>query len=94
MREVLSKMLPDFSRNLTEKMLTYALGRGMQPYDAPVVQGITKKLAASGYGFRTLVNEVVDSLPFQARRGEGVPSGLGAIAPNAAKPDATAKLAR
>jgi hypothetical protein len=85
MREVLSRMLPDFSRNLTEKMLTYALGRGMQPYDAPVVQGITKKLAASGYGFRTLVNEVVDSLPFQARRGEGAPSRTSAIPPAVAK---------
>jgi len=74
MRDVLSRMLPDFSRNLTEKMLTYALGRGIQPYDAPVVQGITKKLAASGYGFRTLVNEVVESLPFQSRRGEALKS--------------------
>ena len=64
-------MLPDFSRCLTEKMLTYALGRGMAPYDKPTVQAITKQLAASGYGFQTLVNEVVRSLPFQSRRGEG-----------------------
>jgi mono/diheme cytochrome c family protein len=75
MRQVLSAMMPDFSRNLTEKMLTYALGRGVEPYDKPVVQGITKRLAASGYGFRTLVNQVVESLPFQARRGEAVPPG-------------------
>ena len=74
-------MLPDFSRNLTEKMLTYALGRGMAPYDKPTVQAITAQLAASGYGFRTLVHEVVQSLPFQSRRGEAVPSGQPAIAP-------------
>ena len=74
MRQVLSSMLPDFSRCLTEKMLTYALGRGLEPYDRPTVQGITKRLAASGYGFRTLVNEVVRSLPFQSRHGEAVPS--------------------
>jgi len=74
MRQVLSRMLPDFSRNLTEKMLTYALGRGVEPYDKPTVQTITKNLAASGYGFKTLVSEVVRSLPFQSRRGEGTRS--------------------
>jgi hypothetical protein len=78
-------MLPDFSRNLTEKMLTYALGRGVEPYDRPVVQGITTRLAASGYGFRTLVNQVVESLPFQARRGEAVPSGQPGNKPAAAQ---------
>ena len=34
---------------------------------------ITKRLAADGYGFQTLVTEVVHSLPFQSRRGEDVP---------------------
>jgi hypothetical protein len=53
-------------------MLIYALGRGLERYDRPTVQAITKKLAAEGYGFRTLVHEVVRSLPFQARRGEAV----------------------
>ena len=63
-------MLPDFSRCLTEKMLTYALGRGLERYDRPTVSDITRRLAASGYGFQTLVHEVVRSLPFQSRRGE------------------------
>jgi hypothetical protein len=74
MREVLSGMLPEFSRCLTQKMLTYALGRGLARYDNPTVNGITKRLAENGYGFRTLVNEVVRSLPFQSRRGEAVPA--------------------
>ncbi len=74
MRQVLGGMIPEFARCLTEKMLTYALGRGLERYDRPTVQAITKRLAASGYGFRTLVNEVVRSLPFQSRRGEAVPS--------------------
>jgi mono/diheme cytochrome c family protein len=73
MREVLSGMLPDFARCLTEKVMTYALGRGLQRYDRPTVNGITKRLAASGYGFQTLVEEVVHSLPFQSRRGEALP---------------------
>lgn len=72
MRQVLGGMMPEFSRCLTEKMLTYALGRGLARYDRLTVQGITKKLETSGYGFRTLVNEVVHSLPFQSRRGEAV----------------------
>ena len=68
-------MLPDVSRAMTEKMLTYALGRGLERYDRPTVRDITKQLAASGYGFQTLVLEVVRSLPFQSRRGEGAPAG-------------------
>ncbi|MEO7192757.1 MAG: DUF1592 domain-containing protein [Vicinamibacterales bacterium] len=72
MREVLSAMLPDFSRCLTEKMLTYALGRGLGRYDRPTVRTITKNLETAGYGFQTLVHEVVRSLPFQSRRGEAV----------------------
>jgi hypothetical protein len=72
MRQVLSAMLPDFSRALTEKMLVYSLGRGLQRYDRPTVQDITKRLETKGYGFQTLVSEVVKSLPFQSRRGEAV----------------------
>jgi hypothetical protein len=74
MRDVLSQMLPDFSRLLTEKLLTYALGRGIQPYDKPTIRRITNQAAASGYGFQTLVREVTRSLPFQQRRGEAVPA--------------------
>jgi hypothetical protein len=62
--------LPDFSRCLTEKMLTYALGRGLERYDRKTVEQITAKLAASDYAFQTLVTEIVHSLPFQSRRGE------------------------
>jgi hypothetical protein len=72
MRQVLGGMLPEFSRALTEKMLIFALGRGLQRYDRPTVQDITQKLADSGYGFQALIHEVVRSLPFQSRRGEGV----------------------
>jgi hypothetical protein len=77
MRDVLSQMVPDFSRLLTEKLLTYALGRGIQPYDKPTIRRITQQAAASGYGFQTLVREVTRSLPFQQRRGEAVPAASG-----------------
>jgi hypothetical protein len=72
MRQILSQRLPEFSRTLTEKLLIYALGRGLERYDKPTVRAITRRLAASGYGFQTLVREVVRSLPFQSRRGEAV----------------------
>ena len=72
MRQILSERMPEFSRALTEKMLIYALGRGLQRYDRPTVRDITTRLAASGYGLQTLVHEVVRSLPFHSRRGEQV----------------------
>jgi mono/diheme cytochrome c family protein len=71
LRQVLHGMLPDFSRCLTEKMLTYALGRGLEPYDKPTVRAITQKLAASKSGLQALVREIVRSLPFRSRRAEG-----------------------
>jgi hypothetical protein len=72
MRQILSERVPDVTRLLTEKLLIYSLGRGLQRYDRPTVNAITKRVAASGYGFQTLVREVVRSLPFQSRRAETI----------------------
>jgi len=70
MRTVLKSQLPQFSRCIVEKMLTYSLGRGLGSYDRRTVNEIDRKLAAGGYGFQTLIYEIVRSLPFQSRRGE------------------------
>jgi hypothetical protein len=70
MRTLLQDDLPAFSRCLTEKMLTYALGRGLERYDNKTVDEINRKLTASGYGLQTLILEVARSFPFQSRRGE------------------------
>lgn len=70
MRTILLAAMPQVSRCLTEKIMTYALGRGMQPYDNRAIDQIDKNLAADGYKFQTLIFEVVRSLPFQSRRGE------------------------
>jgi mono/diheme cytochrome c family protein len=70
MRAILESQLPDFSRTLTEKMLTYALGRGLRSYDRTAVASINRTLADNGYRFQTLIEEIVRSLPFQSRRGE------------------------
>ncbi|MBS1826746.1 MAG: DUF1592 domain-containing protein [Acidobacteria bacterium] len=74
MRVLLKDDLNRFTRGLTEKMLTYALGRGVERYDRKTVEEINRKLAAEGYRFQTLIHEVVRSLPFQSRRGEFVQS--------------------
>ena len=76
MRALLVSQLPQFSRTLTQKMLTYALRRGLKPYDRRTVDSIHRAVAADGYHFRTMVHEIVKSLPFQARRGEDVAGGL------------------
>ena len=70
MRDILTDSLPQVSRCLVEKIMTYALGRGMQTYDNRTIDEINRKLQGEGYHFQTLIYEVVRSLPFQSRRGE------------------------
>lgn len=65
------KRRAEFVRCITEKMLTYALGRGLEHYDRCAVDRIVEKLADGNYRFSVLVEEVVNSVPFQKRRGEG-----------------------
>ncbi len=64
-----------FTRGLTEKLLTYALGRGTERYDRPVVKKIATRVAANNYRFSSLTLEIVSSLPFQYRRRISNPSG-------------------
>jgi len=72
LRTLLSGDLNEFSRCLTEKMLTYSLGRGLERFDRKTVEDINKKLTASDYKFQTIIYEIVRSLPFQNRRAETV----------------------
>jgi hypothetical protein len=59
-----------FVRCLTEKMLTYALGRGLEHYDACAVDKITARVMGQEYRFSSLVGGIVRSVPFQLRRGD------------------------
>jgi hypothetical protein len=70
MRALLVSQLPQLSRALTEKMLIYALRRGLEPYDRRTIEGITRAVADDEYRFGAMVHEIVKSLPFQYRRGE------------------------
>lgn len=58
-----------FAQCLTEKLLCYALGRGLESYDRPVVIRISKKLSESDYKMSVLISEIVKSEPFRMRRG-------------------------
>jgi hypothetical protein len=57
-----------FVATLTEKLLTYALGRGVEYYDQPAVRAIVRAAAAEDYRFSKLITGVVASPPFQMRR--------------------------
>jgi hypothetical protein len=62
---------PDaFTESLTRKMLIYALGRGLEPSDDPAVKEIVRKVAANDYRISSLILGIVNSQPFQKRRGE------------------------
>jgi hypothetical protein len=91
MRTILLGSMPQVSRCLIEKIMTYALGRGMQPYDNRSIDQINKALAADNYKFQTLVFEVVHSLPFQSRRGETAVSQGGTPKPATPKKEIAAK---
>ncbi len=59
-----------FSEAVAEKIMTYALGRGVEPFDRPALRKITAGVKAGQYKFSSLILEVVKSLPFQMRKGE------------------------
>jgi hypothetical protein len=59
-----------FVQCLTEKMLTFAIGRGLEFYDKRAVDGIIKQMERDGFKFETLVIGVAKSLPFDMKRGE------------------------
>jgi hypothetical protein len=70
MRAILAGQTQEFARCVTEKMMIYALGRGLQAYDRPTVNAIIGRLRPEQYPFQSLIYEIVRSLPFQSRRGE------------------------
>ena len=67
LRAVLLSRPEQFVANATEKMLTYALGRGLESYDMPAVRAIRRDAARSNYSFSSLILGIVNSTPFQMR---------------------------
>ena len=69
LKPILKEQKDLFARCLSEKMLIYALGRGLEYYDQPAVDRIVAALQSDNYRFSTLVREIARSDPFQKRRG-------------------------
>jgi mono/diheme cytochrome c family protein len=67
LREAILSRPDAFTTVLAERLLTYALGRGVEPSDMPVVRTIVKQAARSGYRFESIVTGIVESAPFQMR---------------------------
>ena len=61
-----------FVGTMTEKLMTYALGRGLEYYDMPVVRSIARDSARSDYRFSSIVMGIVKSTPFQMKRAREV----------------------
>jgi Protein of unknown function (DUF1592)/Protein of unknown function (DUF1588)/Protein of unknown function (DUF1585)/Protein of unknown function (DUF1587)/Protein of unknown function (DUF1595) len=68
LRNILVSNSEQFVLTGTNRLLTYALGRGLEYYDMPTVRKIVREAAASNYRFSSLVLGVVKSIPFQMRR--------------------------
>ena len=60
-----------FITTLTEKLLTYALGRGLEPFDMPTVRHIVREAAPGGYRLPDLIVGIINSTPFQMRKSAG-----------------------
>jgi hypothetical protein len=69
LKAILKTRQREFTRCLTEKLMTYALGRGLEDYDACVVDRIVDATASGQYKFHRLLQEIVKSEPFLKRRG-------------------------
>jgi hypothetical protein len=68
LRAALLKHPERFVDTLTEKLMTYALGRGLEYYDMPVVRGIARDAANNDYRFSSIVMGIVKSPAFETRR--------------------------
>ncbi|HJN46805.1 MAG: hypothetical protein CL477_09155 [Acidobacteria bacterium] len=67
-REHLLDRQERFVTSLTKKLLTYALGRGLEEYDPPAVRRIVRDAEANDYRWSSLVTGIVESMPFRMRR--------------------------
>jgi hypothetical protein len=74
-RQLLLSRQGEYVRTVTEKLLTYALGRGVEFYDAPTVRKINRAIEPGGYRWSELVLAIVSSPPFQMRTVSSEPRG-------------------
>ena len=71
LRQLLLGQSESFLTTVTDRLLTYALGRGLEATDAPVVRQIKRDAASENYAFAALIQGIVTSTPFQMRMAQG-----------------------
>jgi hypothetical protein len=70
LRNALLDRRDEFVRTLTDKLLTYAIGRGSEYYDKPAIRKIVREAASADYRWSSLILGIVKSTPFQMRATE------------------------
>ena len=86
LKKLLMKRKERIVTTVVERMLSYALGRGIERYDRPSVRRIVTALAADGYKARTMIAEIVASLPFRMKRNPTISPAAPATAATAPHP--------
>jgi hypothetical protein len=79
LKAILASNRDVFAECLTEKLLTYALGRGLEGYDRQAIKKIVSGLESNDYRFSSLISGIVDSVPFQMAREDKKEVATGAI---------------
>ena len=70
LRELLLSRHEEFTATVTKKLLTYALGRGLEHYDMPAVRKVMREAAPGDYRWSSIIMGIVNSVPFQMRGAE------------------------
>ena len=95
LREFFVRYSEQFVRSLTEKLLTYALGRGVEYYDMPVVRSVVSEAASDGYRLDSIIQAIIASEPFQMNmKGGERPDRIASDEPQPLPALATAAIAR
>ncbi len=80
LRNALLKYSDRFAQTTTEKLMTYALGRGLEYYDMPAVRAIARGAAKDDYRFSSIIIGIVESAAFQMRAAEDTPAATEVVA--------------
>ncbi len=87
MREALLRYSPQFVRVVAEKLFIYALGRGTEYYDMPLIRSIVRESESNNYRFSSLILGIVKSEPFQVnQKQEDASNGQGPLRASATEP--------
>ena len=70
LKEILTGKKDMVARNVAEKLMVYALGRGLEYYDERTIKQVVAEMGKNDYKFSTLVSSIVQSDPFRLRRGK------------------------